>query len=166
MEFRHYFDEDDAVENIVQSLRELSMPSPPSIVCIGTDRSTGDSFAPFVGNSLRHRGLKRDQLIGTIDDPVHGQNLDRAKSLSYPTLAIDAGLGKSSSVGALIIQDKGITPGSAIDKEYNTVGSYCIQGIVNVSGFANLLVLGSTRLSLVIKMAETVAEALYEYVRK
>ena len=45
-------------------------------LCIGTDRSTGDSLGPLVGHMLRSRRLKGAAVIGTLDKPVHAMNLD------------------------------------------------------------------------------------------
>ena len=65
-------------------------------LCIGTDRSTGDSLGPLVGHKLRARKLRRAAVIGTLDRPVHAMNLDlysRYIRLNYPdyvVVAIDA----------------------------------------------------------------------------
>ena len=65
-------------------------------LCIGTDRSTGDSLGPLVGHMLRSRRLKGAAVIGTLDKPVHAMNLDlyaRYIRLHYPdyvVVAIDA----------------------------------------------------------------------------
>ena len=40
-------------------------------LCIGTDRSTGDSLGPLVGHKLRRQRLKGAAVIGTLDKPVH-----------------------------------------------------------------------------------------------
>ena len=45
-------------------------------LCIGTDRSTGDSLGPLVGHKLRRRSLRGAAVIGTLDKPVHAMNLE------------------------------------------------------------------------------------------
>ena len=45
-------------------------------LCIGTDRSTGDSLGPLVGHKLRKYRLKKAAVIGTLDKPVHAMNLE------------------------------------------------------------------------------------------
>ena len=81
------------------------------ILCIGTDRSTGDSLGPLVGHKLTPHLLKYDKihLLGTLDEPIHAKNLidtiEKIK-LSYPNpfvLAIDASLGHLDSIGQIII---------------------------------------------------------------
>ena len=65
-------------------------------LCIGTDRSTGDSLGPLIGHKLRGRRLAGAAVIGTLDKPVHAMNLDlyaRYIKLHYPdyvVVAIDA----------------------------------------------------------------------------
>ena len=41
-------------------------------VCIGTDRSIGDSLGPMVGTMLNYNNL---MVYGTIESPVHGLNI-------------------------------------------------------------------------------------------
>src|SRR5690554_6738809 len=48
-------------------------------MCIGTDRSTGDSLGPLVGMYLSGLGYN---VCGTLDDPTHAMNLaDRIATL-------------------------------------------------------------------------------------
>jgi len=46
------------------------------IVCIGTDRSTGDSLGPLVGHKLKVSPYREMKVFGTLEDPVHAQNLN------------------------------------------------------------------------------------------
>lgn len=45
------------------------------ILCIGTDRSTGDALGPLVGHKLINSISKYNNvyLYGTLDDPVHAK---------------------------------------------------------------------------------------------
>lgn len=131
-------------------------------VCIGTDRSTGDSFGPLIGyklNSLRYSNV---HVFGTLDMPVHAKNLDevldeiRLKINKPFIIAVDACLGKMESVGFVTVGSGPIKPGSGVKKELTPVGDMNITGIVNFGGFMDFLVLQNTRLSLVMKMADIV----------
>jgi putative sporulation protein YyaC len=131
-------------------------------VCIGTDRSTGDSFGPLIGyklNSLRYSNV---HVFGTLDTPVHAKNLDevleeiRLKINKPFIIAVDACLGKMESVGYVTVGSGPIKPGSGVKKELTPVGDMNITGIVNFGGFMDFLVLQNTRLSLVMKMADIV----------
>mgnify|MGYP000231911284 FL=1 len=44
-------------------------------LCIGTDRSTGDSLGPLIGYQLKEKRLERVAILGTLERPVHAMNL-------------------------------------------------------------------------------------------
>ncbi len=47
------------------------------ILCIGTDRSTGDSLGPIVGYKLKPyiSSYEKVHLLGTLDQPVHAKKI-------------------------------------------------------------------------------------------
>lgn len=134
------------------------------ILCIGTDRSTGDSLGPLTGTKLHTLGL--ECVFGTLDDPVHATNLAETlqhvhQSFSNPfIIAVDACLGRLENVGYISLGIGPIFPGAAVNKNLPPVGDAYITGIVNVGGFMEHLVLQSTRLNLVFKMADAIAQGL------
>ncbi|MDF2533899.1 MAG: yyaC [Bacillales bacterium] len=132
-------------------------------VCVGSDRSTGDSLGPYVGTQLQKMGYTN--VYGTLIDPVHAMTLEETLE-KLPTnkyvIAIDACLGQVSSVGTIFMREEPLKPGAGVDKELPPVGDCAICGVVNVSGFMEYFVLQNTRLSLVIGMAETIVDAISE----
>lgn len=137
-------------------------------LCIGTDRSTGDALGPLTGHKL-HKTLAAYNYIhlyGTLDDPVHAKNLkDKVdhiyKSLNRPfIIAIDACLGRINRIGYIAINKGPLKPGAGVNKNLPPVGDISITGIVNLGGYMEYLVLQNTRLSLVMKMAETLAQSI------
>lgn len=129
--------------------------------CIGTDRSTGDSFAPLVGKMLKDKGYLN--VMGTIDDPVHAVNLaDKIKEIPEGkyVIAIDACLGQTSSVGLTEIAAGSLKAGQGVGKDLPEVGDFKIASVVNVGGFMEYFVLQNTRLSLVMELAEAVTDGL------
>ncbi len=135
------------------------------VLCIGTDRSTGDSLGPLIGSKLHALSLN-SHVYGTLDDPVHATNLaDKINhiQLNYPNpfiIAIDACLGRLENVGCVSLGRGPVKPGAAVNKDLPAVGDAYITGIVNVGGFMEHLVLQSTRLNLVMKMADTIAHGI------
>lgn len=125
-----------------------------SIVCLGTDRSTGDSFGPLVGSRLSE--LLDIPVFGTLENPVHALNLQQTiERIETPyVLAIDAALGKSEHVGEVHFYNGPLRPGSGVKKKLPEVGNWHITGVVNVAGFMEYFVLQSTRLSLVMGLVE------------
>ena len=131
-------------------------------VCVGTDRSTGDSLGPFVGTMLTEAGVPN--VYGTLDHPVHALNL--AKMLerieeAHPDaciVAIDACLEKAKSVGSMELRDGALEPGAGVGRVLPSVGDYNIIGIVSAEGFMEHVALQNTRLSLVIQMAKSITD--------
>ncbi|MEJ6951956.1 spore protease YyaC [Natronospora cellulosivora (SeqCode)] len=136
------------------------------ILCVGTDRSTGDSLGPLTGTLLNKIRIFPATIIGDIHKPVHASNLEETiddiyKNYNNPfIIAIDAGLGKQSSVGYIDVKKGPLRPGTGVNKTLPEIGDMHITGLVNVGGYMEYLVLQSTRLSIVFKMAETISSAL------
>lgn len=144
------------------------MSSRPIVfVCIGTDRSTGDSLGPLVGTLLEEKKLPSFFIYGTLDDPIHAVNItERLKEIHerhfHPfVIGIDACLGRIKSVGVIEIGPGPVKPGAGVNKDLPAVGNIHINGIVNVSGFMEYFVLQNTRLNLVLRMAKTIANGIY-----
>ncbi len=162
-------------QEIAASLSDpLGVRSQPlTVVCIGTDRSTGDALGPLVGSRLTEWRSVRDRIrvVGTLDEPVHAGNLRgaiQALGLARPgaghVLAVDACLGRVGSIGYITVGEGPLKPGAGVNKELPQVGDAYITGVVNVGGFMEYLVLQNTRLSLVIKMADAIARGVVTYV--
>lgn len=129
-------------------------------VCIGTDRSTGDSLGPLVGYKISNIKSKRTFVYGTLESPVHAKNLDEVMNKIFMEhdkpfiVAIDACLGRMDHVGYVTVGEGSIKPGSGVNKNLTAVGDMHVTGIVNFGGFMDFLILQNTRLSVVMKMAD------------
>lgn len=136
------------------------------LVCIGTDRSTGDALGPLVGSKLQTHSSRLLQVYGTLDDPVHAMNLTdklefiQTKHSKATVIAVDACLGQFSHVGNINVINGPLKPGAGVKKELPAVGTFHITGIVNVGGFMEYFVLQNTRLAVVMNMAEIIASGL------
>ncbi len=139
---------------------------PIVFVCIGTDRSTGDSLGPLIGTLLSERRQDSFLVYGTLEDPIHAVNLQEKleeihqKHHNPFIIGIDACLGRLKSVGTIQLNEGPLKPGAGVNKELPDVGEMHITGIVNVSGFMEFFVLQNTRLSLVMKMAKTIVDGI------
>ena len=169
--FRIHMDNPNAVENFQLSLHRLITRNsiPPRklvIICIGTDRSTGDSLGPLVGTHLSTMTYPFVKVYGTLDHPVHAVNLEetleeiRQEEGNPFIIAIDACLGRTESIGYISLKPGPLQPGTGVNKNLPEVGDVHIVGIVNVGGFMEYLVLQNTRLSIVMKMAEVISQGI------
>jgi putative sporulation protein YyaC len=153
----------DSLKNIVDSVRRAEYDV--VILCIGTDRSTGDALGPLTGTKLKSISVHPD-IYGTLDEPVHAANLEgKIKFINnnYQSpfiIAVDACLGKMENIGWFALGRGAVKPGAAVNKDLPEVGDAYITGTVNVGGFMEHMVLQSTRLNLVVKMADTIAHGL------
>ncbi len=135
-------------------------------LCVGTDRSTGDSLGPLVGTFLEWVSGERVKVLGTLDSPVHASNLEdivgeigRSKTAQL-VVAVDACLGRLENVGTITIGRGALKPGVGVNKTLPPVGQIYVTGTVNVGGFMEYFVLQNTRLSLVMNLANTIAAGL------
>lgn len=174
--FKIDYSHTDAVESLSNNLvkRMSNYGATPEIIvlCIGTDRSTGDALGPLVGTMLEKMYPPGIHIYGTIDEPVHAVNLkDTIEKIdkNHPNslvVAVDACLGQFSSVGNITIAHGPIKPGAGVKKDLPEVGTFHITGIVNIGGFMEYFVLQNTRLSIVMKMADTIAHSLHRSTRQ
>ncbi|MFD2215358.1 spore protease YyaC [Metabacillus endolithicus] len=167
---RIHYEDQDATQLVSTTLLD-HLPKlyfkPIVFVCIGTDRSTGDSLGPLIGTSL-NKELSHFHVYGTLKDPVHAVNLKETletineKHRNPFIIAIDACLGRMKSVGFMEIAKGSIKPGAGVNKELPAVGDMHITGIVNISGYMEFLVLQNTRLHLVMSMADIISNGIIE----
>ncbi|NBI29196.1 spore protease YyaC [Chengkuizengella marina] len=136
------------------------------VLCIGSDRSTGDSLGPLVGYHLSQFNNCTFDIYGTLEEPVHAVNLnDKLSDIKNKyhnpfIIAVDACLGKLTSVGYIQVGSGPLKPGAGVNKSLPSVGNIHVTGIVNVSGFMEYFVLQNTRLNLVVEMSKIIAHSI------
>ncbi|MGI6707131.1 MAG: spore protease YyaC [Clostridia bacterium] len=137
------------------------------ILCVGTDRSTGDCLGPLIGHKLGLIRYRNVFVHGTLDEPVHAKNLCETIEYIHQNyqrpfiIAIDACLGKPERIGNIVIGQGALRPGAGVNKHLPPVGHIHIVGIVNLGGFMEYLILQNTRLSLVMRMADTITNGIH-----
>lgn len=157
----------DSIKLLSSHLSKLLMVGAYSrqiiFLCIGTDRSTGDSLGPLVGSKLAQMPLFDITVIGTLEEPVHAVNLQETMERiqnQFPKafiVAIDACLGQFKSVGYIELGLGPLIPGAGVHKNLPAIGDIYMKGIVNFSGFMEYAILQNTRLSIVMNMAHAMA---------
>jgi putative sporulation protein YyaC len=75
-------------------------------------------------------------------------------------IAIDASLGTSDHIGYITLGEGPLKPGAGVDKELPEVGDLFITGIVNFSGMLDHMLLQTTRLNVVMSMADQICLAI------
>lgn len=138
------------------------------ILCIGTDRATGDCLGPLVGEHLQ-QVLPTLPVYGNLKEPIHALNLETTIQSIYNNhknpfiIAIDASLGIQEHVGYATLSPSPLKPGKGVNKNLPAIGNLSITGIVNVAGFPNSILLQSTRLHTVVTLANCISNAIYMF---
>ncbi|MDD4601311.1 hypothetical protein SDC9_08920 [bioreactor metagenome] len=141
---------------------------PIIILCIGSDRYTGDSLGPLIGSDLKEN--TEFTVYGCLDYPVHAGNLVETISVikhrhHHPIIiAIDACLGKTSEIGNIEVWEGGLQAGIAVGNRLPCVGDISVIGVVNSGGHLGYLDLQSTPLSIVVKLSKVISFALRDAV--
>lgn len=164
------FNENSATElkhKLVTSIHHKEIPH-IVVLCIGTDRATGDCLGPLIGNHLS-QAVGNLPIYGTLKNPVHAVNLEDTINQIYREqnnpyiIAIDASLGIPEHIGYATLCRKPLSPGKGVNKKLPAIGNLSITGIVNIAGFPNSVLLQSTRLHTVMTLADCIGTALSSY---
>ena len=137
------------------------------ILCIGTDRSTGDSLGPLIGYKLKEMNTVNFTIFGTLDRPVHAMNLDEYVNILQRfyrndlVVAVDASVGHKEHIGYVTLVKGALKPGLGVSKELRAVGDIFITGIVGSCGNYDPLMLQSVRLSVVMNLADCISSSIY-----
>lgn len=145
---------------------------PIIFLCVGTDRSTGDSLGPLVGYKLKFFSRDGIDIYGNLEKPIHAKNItDSIQNIksTYDNpyiIAIDASLGNIQNVGKIILENRPINPGAALNKDLPPIGDLSITGIVNMYGNLEFMILQNTRLNVVMQQAEIISQGIYHCLLK
>lgn len=143
---RYYYDStsNDAALLLSEKLKYIIKTSKDSnqetiILCVGSDRSTGDSLGPIIGYKLKKSMQCDFYVYGDLTHPVHAANLARYMEcinqafINPYIIAIDASLGRKDHVGLITLGTGPLRPGLGVKKKLPEVGDIHITGIVNES---------------------------------
>jgi putative sporulation protein YyaC len=155
-------------QEMVSKLKELfsNTSNPFIILCVGSDRSTGDSLGPLVGTMLRDRKIPYP-VYGTLEEPVHALNIKKIMKGIFQThhepfiLGIDACLGDERQIGYILLKEGPFIPGMALNKSLPNVGDYHLKAIVNyLDPLSPAQSLNNTRLFVVMRLAEIMTKMI------
>jgi putative sporulation protein YyaC len=138
------------------------------IVCIGTNRYSGDSLGPLVGSRLieRFEGHRLVHIYGTLDKPIHALNIHKTidhiatKHRMPYVIAVDACLGQLYKIGTLQLVEQPLEPGISLNKQLPPIGEIHLKGIINNHGPLNHKVLEHTSLTFIYEMATVISRIL------
>lgn len=161
----------NAENSIFCNLEEILKYRTPIFVCIGSDLVLGDSLGPLVGTLLKKKN-KNALIYGTLNYPITAKEITYAKDYiktAHPNsiiISIDAAIGLEDDIGVIKIKDSGIKPGLGVDKDLEEIGDISIIGIVASKSKNHNNLYNLTRLNLVYKLAETIANGIDMYIER
>lgn len=135
------------------------------LLCIGTDKITGDCLGPLVGSKLKQRNFPHP-LYGTLEKPLHAGNLTEHLpkiTNTHPdacVLAIDAAVGSPNHIGLVSLACQPLFPGKGVSRTLAPVGNISITGIINECSASSEILLPYTSLYLVDKLAEYICNGI------
>lgn len=140
-------------------------------LCIGSDRSTGDSLGPLTGYLLKQKDavleLTGTVVVGTLSLPVHAVNLETVIQVleedfsDYVIVAVDASVGTRKNVGCITLAEGGLKPGYGVNKNLREVGDISITGIVSWGSRLEPILLQNIRLGMVMDMARCITGGIF-----
>lgn len=140
----------------------------PIIICIGSDLVLGDSLGPLVGTMLVRRTAPA-YIYGTLGSPITAKEVACAKTqlkLFHPesfAIAVDAAVGNADDIGLIKVTNRGLKPGLGVDKNLGVLGDCSIIGVVAEKSAQNYNLFNLTRLNLIYKMAEKIADGVEKF---
>ncbi len=169
--------------SFVRKVKEEQEKRGVLFLCIGSDRSTGDSLGPLVGYKLeqkfrssfrpiqsdalcRYDPLAEVKFVGTLNKPVHAINLEETMVRvhrdykDHVVVAVDASIGRHEHVGYITVGLGSLKPGLGVRKNLGAVGDVFITGIVGGGGAWEPLLLQNTRLSVVMELADCIYQGI------
>lgn len=155
---------------MIQKVKVRTGKSSVLFLCIGSDRSTGDSLGPLTGYLLKNEkmftGNTNAIVVGTLTLPVHAVNLESVLQVieedfpEYIIIAIDASIGSRDSVGCITLAEGGLKPGCGVNKDLRKVGDISITGIVSWGSRLEPVLLQNIRLGMVMNMADCIYQGI------
>lgn len=162
--------------NVMKRKFEYDTYSKIVILCIGTDKIIGDSFGPLIGYKLKYlfKDENKCEVIGDLEEKVCALNIENIMAnindrYENPfIIAVDSAVSRKEIIGEIIVSDKSLILGKALNKKEKYIGNISIKGVVaeNLnSKDSNIKLLENTPLRVIIPMVDTVAYGIYDLVK-
>ena len=106
------------------------------VICIGSDKVSGDMLGPLVGSSLREEYDLPYPVYGSVGESVNGLNLESYLEMidkrhkGSRIIAVDAAIGKEEDIGNVRLKKGGIKAGGALERRGERVGDIGVVGVV------------------------------------
>lgn len=148
------------------------------ILCVGTDKITGDCLGPLVGTKLKELlscyNIFNINIYGTLENNISYSNakinlniIEKMHPNAY-IIVVDAALSKRENIGKIFIEKNETVLGKGLNKNKIRVGKLSIKAVVGENRKIpkyNFYTLKNTSLNTVINLANIVAEGIVEVIK-
>lgn len=147
-------------------------------LCIGTDRVIGDCLGPLVGTILQEKLEKYNifnlTIYGTLEKNICYTNIQemlemlQSKHQNACIVVIDAALSNKENIGKIFIKKEKMSLGKSLNKSKVEIGDISIKAVVGkdykLSKY-NFTSLQNISLNVVIRLANLIADGIYEVIK-
>jgi putative sporulation protein YyaC len=166
------------LNTLLKNEKKLNNYSKIIIICIGTDKITGDCFGPLVGtkliNMLEKYNFYNINIYGSLEKNINYTNVQQLinninnEHTNSCKIVIDSALSKKENIGKLFITNKKVSLGSGLKKEKLEIGDISITAVVGKDYQIpkyNFKALQNISLNVVMNLADIVANGIYETIK-
>lgn len=158
----------DDVEDLKNYLKAIFMGygQVPIFMCVGVDSVVVDALGPIVAEILKSRYEVPTYVYGGLEYNITASNVQYAYHMieimhsGSPIFIIDASISQDSMVGDIKVIEDSVVPGGLTIDYPKAMGDGAILGVVGVGGIKDKVYLSSTRLKVVLDMAEAISYAV------
>lgn len=140
------------------------------IMCIGSDKVSGDSLGPTVGTLLINNINVNAYVYGKLGKTINSKNINeyvyfiKSRHKEATIIAIDACMGKREEIGSIKMSYNGIAAGLAVGRKAERVGDIGIVGVVAEESMDNLNSLMEVPYDEVYSLSLKLAEKVKKYI--
>lgn len=147
-----------------------------TILCVGTDRITGDCFGPLVGSKLieqlQQYNYSNINVYGTLQQNLSYENITKImKDINNKSIIIvvDAALSKKENIGKIFVSNTKTVLAKSLQKDKIEIGDISIKSVVAKDykiAKCNFNALQNISLNCVMTLANIVSEGIFEIITK
>lgn len=165
-------------EDVLYKKRKNNNYTELVILCIGTDKITGDCFGPLVGSFLiklfENYNIFNISIYGTLENNINYNNIDKILKRIYKIhqnpciVVVDAALSKKENIGKIYVSDEKTILGKSLNKNNLLIGDISIKAVVGKDyklAKYNFVNLQNISLNVVMNLANIVSEGIFEIIK-
>lgn len=171
MQYNFYYNNRRAALGVTSALKKfIRADVAPVIVCIGSDRVSGDSLGPVTGSMLKNKLAMPDVFVlGSLENTITAKEVKYLNAFlketffKRPIICVDSAVGSLSDVGVIKISDAPLLPGSGINKRLGKIGDVSVQGVVAEKNLLSKSALSEVKMGMVYKMSDIISDSIAKY---